>query len=177
MAADPTNGLVLEAIDVFIGTMDATVPEDIATAMGSDWDQAGLIDPEDGVEHTREWGKDDDFYGMGPSGIVLVTSVKGQFKTTETFQFIEDNAATRKILWPGSTETELVVPTIKPVKFAQHRFYQNGVEERLITSNYALISVDGFTFNQDLTKFPATATIVPTGDGKLWVRQLKAVAP
>ena len=176
MAADPKNGLVLEAVDVYIGTLTAVDPTDIASPMGVDWSQVGLIDPDDGNEHTRDWGKDDDYYGMGPDGIVLVTNVKGQFKTTEVFNFIEDNATTREVLWPGSTETSLVVPVPKPVKLAIHRFFQNGSEERLITKNHALVSVEGWTFNQDLTKFPATATIVPTGAAELWVRQTKAAA-
>lgn len=169
--SNPENGLILDAIDIYVGAMDVVNPEDIETAYAAEWLQCGIIDGDDGVEESRDWGKDDDFYGLGPAGSILVASVKAQFKLTRSFNFLEDNDATRSLLWPGSTETTLKVPRSQKLKLGMDFWYQNGRKERLITVQHAMIDVAGYTINQDLTKFPATATIYPNAAGELFDRQ------
>lgn len=176
--SSPDNGLVLEAVDIYVGVLGTALPTDADTAYAAAWQQVGIIDGDDGVEESRDWGKDDDFYGLGPAGSILMASVKGQFKLTRTFNFLEDNATTRTLLWPGSTETSLKVPKSQKLLLGMDFWYQNGTKERLVTAQHALIDVAGYTLNQDLTKFPATAVIFPKSDGELFVRSVSApVAP
>lgn len=174
MASDPANSLVMEAVDIYIAPLGSDDPTDITEDFPAAWAQVGIIDGDSGIEEAREWGKDNDFYGIGPAGSILVTSVKGQFKLTRKFEFLEDSENTRKILWPGSTETLLVTPQPVPTLLGMTVWYQNGTKERLITKNRALINVEGYSLNEELTKFPATATIYPTVDGELFTRQVQA---
>lgn len=173
MSGDNTNARLLSYIDVYIAPIGTALPATLATAFSASWLQAGHI-ADDQIEVGRDWGIDDDYYSIEG---VLVASAKGQYKETLKFSFLEDNATTRSLIFPGSSDTAILTPTSTPVLLALDMRFQNGARERLITKKNALIDVEGWTWGQELTKFPATAKIFPdatvTG-GQLWVRQYTA---
>ena len=173
MSGNSKNALLLSYVDIFIAPLATASPATITAPFAAAWLQAGHI-AEDNIEVSRDWGKNDDFYDIEG---VLVASVKGQYSETVKFGFLEDNATTRSIIFPGSTETNIVTPRAVPVLLALDLKFQTGALERLITKKHALINVEGWTWGQELTSFQAEAKIFPDASvtgGQLWTRQYQA---
>lgn len=173
MSGDNTNARLLSYVDVYIAPIGTALPATIATAFSGSWLLAGHIS-DDMIEVGRDWGADDDFFSIEG---VLVASVKGQYKETISFGFLEDNATTRGIIFPGSSDTAILTPVATPVLLALDMRFQSGAHERLITKKNAVIDVEGWTWGQELTKFPAVAKVFPdatVAGGQLWVRQFTA---
>ncbi len=173
MSGDNTNARLLEYCDVFIAPTGTAGPATITDAFPVAWLNVGFI-ADDNLELARDWGKDEQYFDVNG---VLVAQLKGEYAETLQFGFLEDNAATRTVIWPGSTSTSLKIPRSTPIMLGLDLHYQTGDHERLWTSNYALIDVEGWTWGGELTKFPATATIFPNASvapAEYWKRQFEA---
>jgi len=170
VSGDNTNARLLSYVDVYIAPIGTALPATIANPFSASWLQAGHI-ADDNLEVGRDWGLDDDYFSVEG---VLVASKKGKYKETLSFGFLEDNAATRSIIWPGSSDVALLTPVASPVLLALNLTFQSGAVERIITKKNAIIDVEGWTWGAELTKFPAVAKIFPdatVAGGQLWVRQ------
>jgi hypothetical protein len=174
MPADTANASLWANADVYVGaSLSAVVPATVGTAFGATWNLVGLLDGEAGFAHSRD-EESDDFFAWG--GILVRTS-RRNFKSTVKFTALENNTTTRSLLWPGSTDTSLVVPTPVPVLLALETREGDAVR-RMITASYAIVTVDGDIVDSeaDLTKYEMLATIYPTAAGELWTVQKTAAA-
>lgn len=170
MAGDPTKANLWTDADVYIAPLGTANPATVSTVFGAGWGLVGLLDGDDGMPESRDEDVSD-IYAWG--GIIVRTS-RAHFKLTKKFSALEDNATTRSLIWPGSTDSQIVVPRPVPVKAAfELRDPSTGKIERLITRNYAIITVDGDVDKNetDLSKFPLSAVIYPDASGVLFDRQ------
>ncbi|MFG2748009.1 Ig-like domain-containing protein [Streptomyces xanthophaeus] len=169
MAGDPLKANLWTDADVYISTnLSATLPADADTPFGVDWDLVGLLDGDDGFPESRDEDTDDKFAWGG----ILVRTSRNHFKLTKAFTALEDNDVTFSLLWPGSSATQIKVP--RPAKVLVAFETREGDKvRRLITANYAEVSLDGDHGENetDLESMTFTATIYPTGDGVLFDRQ------
>jgi Bacterial Ig-like domain (group 2) len=171
MAGDPTKAQLWTNADVWIASALTTAnPASVAAAFGAGWGLAGLLDGDDGMPESR----DEDTSDMYAWGGFLVRTSRRNFKLTKKFSVLEDNTVTRALIWPGSTDTQIVVPRPVPVKVAfEVRDPSTGQMERLITRNYALVTVDGDVDKNetDLSKVTLAAVVYPDANGVLFDRQ------
>lgn len=155
MAGDPTNVSLWANADVLIyggSTLTADLPTDVTTAFattiawgatGYKWGFLGLLSGDAGIDDARTWSeKDIDAWGYGA---ILVASK--DFKLETKVSFLEENPVTKSILWPGSTDTTIIVP--------QPAFYPVAFEKR---------TADGNVYRR-ISKRPA----------RLWVQNIKDV--
>lgn len=169
MAGDPTKANLWTDADVYVSwNLAATLPADAETAFGSDWKLIGLLDGDEGFPETRDEDTDDKFAWGG----ILVRTSRNHFKLTKSFTCLEDNEWTRKLIWPGSTATQIKVPKPERVLIAFETREGDKVR-RLITSQYAECSLDGDHGENEVDLESATiaATIFPTSEGWLFERQ------
>ncbi|MEU9498251.1 Ig-like domain-containing protein [Streptomyces sp. NPDC048196] len=174
MAGDPSNASLWTDADVYIGPLSAVNPTNANAPFGSDWGLVGLLDGDDGMPESRDEDTDDKYAWGG----ILVRTSRAHFKLTKSFSVLEDNPTTRSLIWPGSSETEIVVPVPVPVKVGfEVRDSGTGKVHRLITRRYAVIEVDGDVDQNetDLTKVTLAATIYPDSDKVLFDRQTTPV--
>ncbi|MFF4779410.1 hypothetical protein ACFY05_42005 [Microtetraspora fusca] len=168
MPRNPEAASLWADADVYVGPLTAIAPATITAPFPAQWGLVGLLNGDAGfVEKREEQVKD--HYAWG--GILVRTS-RSQFKLTKSFVVLEDNDETRKLIWPGSTATQLVVPRPTPVKLAFET--REGTKiKRLITRRYAEVSVDGdiAETEADLTQVTLSATIFPDSSGVLFDRQ------
>lgn len=169
MGGTPANASLWADADVYVAaSLAATNPTDASTAFSSGWTLVGLLDGGDGFTEGRNETVND-YFAWG--GLIVATSRK-DFKLTMSFTALEDNPTTRSLIWPGSTATQLVVPTPAKVKMA-FETRKAGVVRRRITQNYAevTLSADVKETDQDLTKYPLIATVYPDGNKVLFIEQ------
>lgn len=172
MAGNPQNAALWTDADVYIAdNINAKIPADETEPFGDEWELVGLLDGEDGFTTTREYGEDESHFAWGS---ILVRKSRGQFELTKGFSALEDNPATRKLIWPGSKPGKIIVPKPSPIKMAFETREGDKVH-RLITSLYAEVDLDGDVVENEneLTKYELIATIFPTGDGELFIEQPK----
>lgn len=170
MAGDPNNAELITYADVYVGPLSAPNPADVDTDFSAAWGLVGLLDGDDGLPEARDVDTSD-LYAWG--GILVRTS-RAHFKLTKSFSALEDNPTTRSLVWPGSTNTEVIVPKPVPVKLAfQIQDEDTGKIERLITRRHAIIDLDGDVSKNetDLTKYTLAAVIYPDANGVLFDRQ------
>lgn len=120
MAGDPTNvslwtnadvllykGLTLPTADLPTAVTDPFNTTTAWTAStGVKWGYLGLLSGDLGMDDARTWNeKDIPAWGYGA---ILVASK--DFKLETKVSFLEDNPVSHDILWPGSTDTTIVVP-------------------------------------------------------------------
>lgn len=132
-----------------------TLPED---PLPAGFDRAGLITP-DGFNKSRE-EEVNDHYAFGRDG--LIGETRKNFKESWGFAFLEDNDVTYGLIYPGSTQTKVIVPKPKQLNVVfTLRNSGTGYSERWRTANYAKIGVDGeIAMNDsDPTATSMTATI------------------
>lgn len=98
-SADNTN-LWLDA-DVYIAPRGTAGPTDLVASWGSNWELVGLLDGEEGFTEARE-SETSEHYAWGGKLYKRSTS---KHKRTIKFVALEDNAATFKLVNPGSTRT------------------------------------------------------------------------
>ncbi len=168
MAGNSDNASLWADADVYVAPVGTAIPTSASTPFAAAWTLCGLLDGGDGFTQSRNEDTAD-FYAWG--GILVRTSRKN-FKLTDKFSLLEDNAVTRGLIWPGSTDTSLIVPRPQPVLYA--RELREGTKvKRLITAKHAVIEVDGDLVENesDLTKYGMIATIYPTSAGVLFTRQ------
>ncbi len=170
MTGTTANASVWANADVYIAPIGTALPADVSTPFSGSWSLLGLLDGGDGFEETRSVDKKDHYAWGG----TLVTTSRKNFKLDKKFTLLEDNTATRSLIWPGSTASSIVVPTPVPMLVA-FETRTGGKVQRLITANYAIIDVDGGIKDseEDLTKRTMVATIFPTSadPGVLFTRQ------
>jgi hypothetical protein len=171
VAGDPTNASLWTDADVYVGPLTAVDPATIDDPFGSDWGLVGLLDGDEGFSESRDEDVDDKYAWGG----ILVRTSRAHFKLTKSFTVLEDNATTRGLIWPGSTDTQIIVPRPARIKMAFETREGDKVK-RLITAQYAEVSVDGdITENEtDLTSVSLVATIFPTSGKVLFNRQFTA---
>jgi hypothetical protein len=166
MAGTPANASLWANADVYISAdLNATNPATAAAAFNASWSLVGLLDGDDGFTETRDVDTKDLFAWGG----ILVRTSRRNFKLTKTFSVLEDNTVTRSLIWPGSTATQLIVPTPGFVKIA-FETREGGKVRRMISKYRAMVEVDGdITDNEvDLTKVTLVATIYPDANGVLF---------
>ncbi|KND30083.1 Ig-like domain-containing protein [Streptomyces stelliscabiei] len=169
MAGDPTKANLWTDADVYVSwNLSATLPADAETPFGSDWKQIGLLDGDEGFPETRDEDTDDKFAWGG----IIVRTSRNHFKLTKSFTALEDNEWTRKLVWPGSTDTQIKVPKPERVLVAFETREGEKVR-RLATALYAECSLDGDHGENetDLESATISATIFPTSGGVLFNRQ------
>jgi len=168
MSGTPANASVWADADVYIAPIGSTIPADTSTPFSGAWSLVGLLDGSDGFEESRDEDVKDHF---GWGGILIATSRKN-FKLTKKFSVLEDNAATRSLIWPGSTATQIIVP--RPANLMVAFETRTGSKvRRVISKNYAQVTVDGAIKDseEDLTKRPLAAVIFPDSAGVLFAVQ------
>ncbi|MGW4300428.1 Ig-like domain-containing protein [Streptomyces sp. NPDC004646] len=169
MAGDPTKANLWTDADVYVSwDLNATLPASADDPFGPEWQLAGLLDGDEGFPESRDEDTDDKFAWGG----ILVKTSRQHFKLTKSFTCLEDNEVTRKLVWPGSTETKIRVPRPEKVKVAFETREGEKVR-RLATSLYAECSLDGDHGENetDLESATIAAVIFPTSDGDLFDRQ------
>ncbi|MEU1506429.1 hypothetical protein [Kitasatospora sp. NPDC005748] len=171
MSGNTGNARLWTDADVWVASSLATAnPTDANTPFGAGWNLIGLLDGDDGMPESRDEDTAD-YYAWG--GIIVRTSRKN-FKLTKSFSALEDNAYTRALLWPGSSSSQIVVPKPVNTKIAfETRDASTGLTERLITRNYAVITLDGDrdVNETDLSKSTFAAVIYPDSAGVLFDKQ------
>jgi len=159
MSGTPANASVWADADVYIAPIGSPLPADTSAAFSGAWSLVGLLDGSDGFEESRDQDEKDHFAWGG----ILVATTRKNFKLTKKFSVLEDNVATRSLIWPGSTATELKVPVPTSILIA-FETRSGGKVRRLISANYAQVNLDGSIKDseEDLTKATLVATIFPT---------------
>ncbi|MFF3671688.1 hypothetical protein [Microtetraspora malaysiensis] len=168
MAGNPEAAAIWADADVYVGPLTAVNPASVTTPFPATWGLVGLLDGDKGFTEKRE-EQVSDHYAWG--GILVRTS-RSRFKLTRTITVLEDNEQTRKLIWPGSTDTEIIVPRPQPVKLG-FELREGDKIKRLITRRYAEVSVDGDIVENetDLAAVTLVATIFPDSSGVLFDRQ------
>lgn len=168
MSGTPSNASVWADADVYIAAIGSTIPADVSTPFNGSWSFVGLLDGGDGFEESRDQDQKDHYAWGG----VHVDTTRKNFKFTKKFTALEDNVVTRSLIWPGSTASSLIVPKPANILIA-FETRTGGKVKRLISANYAQVDLDGGIKDgeDDLTKAALVATIFPTADGVLLVRQ------
>lgn len=168
MAGDPTNASLWTDADVYVGPLTAVNPATIDDPFPAEWGLVGLLDGDEGFTESRDEDVDDKYAWGG----ILVRTSRAHFKLTKGFTALEDNQTTRSLIWPGSSDTQIIVPKPERVKVA-FETREGDTIKRLITAQYAEISLDGdVTENEtDLTTYTLVATIFPTSGKVLFLRQ------
>ncbi|MFI0914306.1 hypothetical protein [Streptomyces abikoensis] len=156
---------------MYVGPLTAVSPATITDPFPAEWGLVGLLDGDDGFTESRDEDTDDKYAWGG----ILVRTSRAHFKLTKSFTALEDNLLTRSLIWPGSTDTQLIVPKPDRIKIAFETREGTKVK-RLICAQYAEVSVDGdITENEtDLTTYKLVATIYPTSGKVLFNRQFTA---
>lgn len=168
MSGTPANASVWADADVYIATIGTALPADTSTPFSGSWSLVGLLDGGDGFEESRSEDKKDHYAWGG----ILVATTRKNFKLTKKFSVLEDNVATRSLIWPGSSATSIIVPKPANILIA-FETRTGGKVKRLISANYAQVDVAGGIKDgeEDLTKVQLEATIFPTAGGVLFTRQ------
>jgi hypothetical protein len=157
--------------DVYVGPLSATNPATIDDPFGVEWGLVGLLDGDEGYTESRDEDKDDKYAWGG----ILVRTSRAHFKLTKSFTALEDNETTRSLIWPGSTDTQIIVPRPEQIKMG-FETREGGKVKRLITAQYAEVDLDGDVQENetDLTAYSLVATIFPTSGKVLFLRQFTA---
>ncbi|MBF6399784.1 hypothetical protein IU438_28860 [Nocardia cyriacigeorgica] len=176
MARDPDNVKIWSDARVFlaIGDTRPAIPTDVDTAFGTGWEEAGILDGEDGFGEERSQDESE-FFGWG---IGLIKVGGRNYGLSRTWSPLEDNPVIRGLVWPGSTDTKLALP--KPVYrwIAFETDSDFGDRERLIATKRARIWVPDNNRNEsDITKWTVQTKLFADGTGDVFDRQIPAVTP
>lgn len=169
MAGDPDKASLWADADVWVAdTLTTPNPATYDQPFGAGWGLAGLLDGDDGFEEGRDEDKSD-FFAWG--GILVRTSRKN-FKMTKKFSALENNAVVRRLVYPGSTRSQIVVPRHLPLKVGLEVREDTKVH-RLITRRYAVVDEIGAIKDgeSDLTKYEITLAIYPDAGKVLFDEQ------
>lgn len=169
MSGDPTKANLWTDADVYVAfDLSTPNPTDAETPFGAGWDMVGLLDGDEGFPEGRDEDTDDKFAWGG----ILVRTSRQHFKLTKSFTALEDNATTKRLVWPGSTATKIKVPRPEHVKVA-FETREGEKTRRLITTLYAECSLDGDHGENetDLESATIACVIFPDSSGYLFDRQ------
>ncbi|WP_280393226.1 hypothetical protein [Nocardia wallacei] len=154
---------------IFVGkTASPTIPATIEDEFDATWDNLGILNGDDGVKNAREWDVTEHFgWGIG-----LYRKGYKNYKESRVFTCLEENATTRRIAYPGSSATNIVVPRPGFFPLAFEFINDMGVPERLFTARPAQCWIPNLDRNEsDPTGKEVTADIFATGSGLLYTRQ------
>jgi len=174
MAGDPSNANLWPNADVYTAPVGTALPATVDDDFPAGWDLVGLLDGDAGFAHSRDESVSD-LYAWGG---VLVRRSRKNLKVSVKFTALEDNAVTRALVWPGSTETSIVNPVPERILIAFETREGDKIT-RLISAYEAEVEVDGEIKEgeADLTKYALVATIYPdtaVDPPELFVRQATA---
>lgn len=140
MAGNPDNVVLWTEADVLlynattlpVDDLPDTITDPFVTTTGK-WGYLGLLVGADGIDIQREWDETDiPAWGYGT---IIVASK--DFKCTGMASAREDNPVVQSILWPGSTDTTLVVPDPAHQFVAMEKRSATGKKHRMITKRPA----------------------------------------
>lgn len=184
MARSPENVNIWQDARVWLSlaaarpTLPLTADEAVTeTDFLTGWGEFGILDGEAGFGEERSFDETE-HYGWG---IGLIKIGTRNFKLNRTLSALEDNDATRAVVWPGSTATKLMMP--KPVNawLGFETTSDLGNVERLFTVSRARLTVPANNRNEsDITRYEITANIFGKSVGEnieLFDRQASEVAP
>lgn len=171
MAGDTDNASLWPDADVFTAPLGTALPASATADFPVGWDQVGLLDGEAGFS----FGREEDVNDLFAWGGILVRRSRRNFKATVKFTALEDNEVTRALVWPGSSETSIVVPRPEQILIGFETREGDKIK-RLICANYAEVEVgaDIVDKESDLTKYELIASIFPDATvepPELFVRQ------
>jgi hypothetical protein len=168
VAGDPTNASLWTDADVYVGPLTAPDPATVDDPFGAEWGLVGLLDGDEGFTESRDEDKDDKYAWGG----ILVRTSRAHFKLTKSFTVLEDNVTTRSLIWPGSNDSQIIVPRPERIKIA-FETREGDIVKRLISAQYAEVDLDGDVQENetDLTAYSLVATIFPTSGKVLFTRQ------
>ncbi|WP_280441196.1 hypothetical protein [Nocardia brasiliensis] len=169
LTRNPDKVQIFADAAVFVGkTLHPNRPASITTDFDATWDNAGILNGDDGIKNAREWDVTEHFgWGIG-----LYRKGFKNFKESRVFTCLESNTTTRRIAHPGSTATNIVVP--RPGLFVLAFEFTNdlGLPERLFAARPAQCWIPDLDRNEsDPTSHEITADIFAQGDGLLYTRQ------
>jgi hypothetical protein len=169
LTRNPDSVQIYANAAIFVGkTLTPNIPATIEDDFDPTWDNAGILNGDDGVKNAREWDVTEHFgWGIG-----LYRKGYKNYKESRVFVCLESNATTRRIAHPGSSATQIVVP--RPGMFPLCFEFDNdlGVRERLFTARPAQCWIPNLDRNEsDPTGHEVTADIFATGSGLLYTRQ------
>ena len=167
MAKNTQNAHIFDMAEVWIAESIDTADPEPNEDFGQGWSEVGLMDGDDGFSTGREEDSNKHF-GWGD---ILIRQSRRRFALTRNFSVLEDNATTRRLIWPGSTATQIKRPRPEPIKMAFVKF-DGDQQIREITARYAEVEVNGdIAENEtDLAKVQLSAEIYPqvTDDGNVY---------
>lgn len=171
MAGDPANSNLWPNADVYVAPLATALPAAVDDDFPVGWDLVGLLDGDAGFSHSRDESVTD-LYAWGG---VLVRRSRRNLKVQVKFTALEDNAVTRALVWPGSTDSSIVTPAPERILIAFETREGDKIT-RLISAYQAEVEVDGEIKEgeADLTKYGLVATIYPDAavdPPELFVRQ------
>jgi len=164
MSGDTSNVNIWSDADVYVAAIGAPIPADENTPFSlSAWTLVGLLDGAAGFDEARS-EKVTKHYAWGG---VLAAISRSEYEQTVKFTVLEDNVATRALIWPGSTSTSTIVPVPADILLA-FETRSGGKLRRKIVSNKAQVDVDGSikTNETDLASVGLIATIFPDATTK-----------
>lgn len=171
---DPANVTIW--VDAFVyASASATRPEMPLTAdvaLGVDWElPVGILDGKDGFDDDRKW-KETEHFGWG---IGLIKVSHSQFAMTRGFTALEDNVATRAMLWPGSTETAIFVPRPASLWLCFEKVGDAGKVDRVFTTKKSQVWAPKVKSTEDdITSLAFECKIFADGTKQLFDRQVSA---
>ena len=158
MSGNPENVNIWAFAQVWGATLGTALPADVNAAFPAGWIEYGLLDGDQGFEEESKWDVKK-FFAWGGA---LAGISRSKYEMTKKFTVLEDNAATRALIWPGSTETSTIVPV--PVdQLIAFVTTTGGKTQRKISSYKAQVDVDGTMSvkETDLSSVGLIATIFP----------------
>jgi hypothetical protein len=171
MAGDISNPRIWVNADVYVATVGATAPTNIASAWDAAWDTVGLL-TEDGMTESRN----EDVADHYAYGGILIRTTRSKHKRTIKFACLEDNAVVFGLVNPGSTHTStggvttrtVKVPTVNPKAFGL-QLLDGTITKRRVIPKGEVVAVDDITISDaDPVTFALTVNIYPASDGTLY---------
>lgn len=169
---DPDNANIW--VDAFVYASAASarpaVSTDADTALGVDWElPVGILDGKDGFDDDRKWAEKESFgWGIG-----LIKVSHSHFAMTRSFTALEDNEATRAMLWPGSSATSIVVPRPTSLWLCWEKISDLGKVSRLYSTKKAQVWCAKIKSTEDdITSYPFECKIFADGNNELFTQQL-----
>lgn len=120
--------LIYKAATLPVDDIPDAVADPFVTTVGK-WEFLGLLVGDAGIEQSRQWDSTDiPAWGYG----TIIVADK-DFSHTTKVSALEDNPTVQEILWPGSTETTIVVPHALHAWMAVEKRTAAGGVNRLIS--------------------------------------------
>lgn len=148
----------------------ATIADPFVTTTGK-WGFLGLLVGDSGMEQSRTW----DEKKIPAWGFGIVAAPVKDFVLETKVSALEDNAVVQKILWPGSTDTSIIVPKPLYAFYALEKRTADGRKHRAISAAPAKIWVPTIKDSEgDAPPREVTITAFPSPSLELYKVQKSA---